>query len=55
MAQIVGLVVDIGLGALAYNLARSLKANVAGTAALLAQVTKTLEEHEKRISALEAR
>jgi hypothetical protein len=53
LTQVVGLVLDLGLGALAYTLARSLKANVASTSALLASVVKTQLDHETRITALE--
>jgi translation initiation factor 1 (eIF-1/SUI1) len=55
LTQAVGLIVDIGLGALAYSLARALKANLVGMSALLAGVIKTQGDHEERITALEAR
>lgn len=53
MAQVVGILLDISLGALAYNLARSLKANVVQQASLLAEVVKIQADHEIRITALE--
>lgn len=53
LTQLVGLVMDIGLGALAFNLARSLKANVNNNAEILAGVVKIQADHETRITALE--
>ncbi len=44
--QIIGLIADIGLGALAYSLARSLKANVI-------VMQDVLKAHERRLDALE--
>jgi translation initiation factor 1 (eIF-1/SUI1) len=55
LTQTVGLVIDIGLGALAYSLARALKANLAGMSALLTGVIKTQGDHEERITVLEKR
>jgi hypothetical protein len=51
--QIMGILLDIGLGALAYNLARSLKASVTSNSAALAGVVRIQEDHEQRIRALE--
>ncbi len=55
LTQTVGLVLDLGLGALAYSLARALKANLTGMAELLANVVKTQNDHEGRITNLEKR
>ena len=51
--QIVGILLDVGLGALAYNLARSLKASVASNSATLQGLLKVTEDHEHRIKRLE--
>ena len=53
LTQVIGILLDIGLGALAFNLARSLKANVQHNAELLAGVVKIQADHEHRITALE--
>lgn len=55
LSQVMGIVLDIGLGALAFNLARSLKASVTSNTAVLAGVVRIQEDHEKRISVLEGR
>ncbi len=48
-----GIALDIGLGALAFNLARSLKASVEATQVALKGVVKITEDHEVRIKRLE--
>lgn len=48
LSQVIGLITDIGLGALALSVARSLKAT-------LAKVVDIQADHEKRITALETR
>jgi translation initiation factor 1 (eIF-1/SUI1) len=52
-SEVVSLLTDIGLGAVAIGIARSLKANVAANTALLSRVVKVQEDHEARLSKLE--
>ncbi len=52
-SEISGIVLDIGLGALALSLTRALKANVASMKDILDKVQKTQEDHEARITKLE--
>ena len=53
MSQVMGIILDIGLGALAFNLARSLKSAVTSNSATRARVVSIQEDHEKRLVALE--
>lgn len=55
LSQIVSLIADIGLGAVAIGLTRALRADVDATKALVARLDVIITNHEKRLEKLEER
>lgn len=55
MSEILGLVVDIGLGALAYRLTVQLGSVVKDLKAIVASLSDMVKDHEGRINKLEGK
>lgn len=51
--QVVSLVADLGLGAIAIGLVRVLQKNVAVTTELVKELKRVVENHEERLDKLE--
>jgi hypothetical protein len=55
LSQIISLIADIGLGAVAIGLTRALKANVDAHTALLSKLETLIDNHELRLNKLEGK